>query len=124
MPWRLIAFLVVLALVVAFVGFNIQNTASISFGFYTLEAVPVFLSLFAAFFLGVLVMLPFTLGKRRRKGKQVKNSSTSPSETPKLTDESAGESSGESAGGGSKRRRKKGKNAAEAQGQKTGAPKV
>lgn len=120
MPWRLIAFLVVLALVVAFVGFNIQNTASISFGFYTLEAVPVFLSLFAAFFLGVLVMLPFTLGKRRRKGKQVKNSSTSPSETPKLTDESAGES----AGGGSKRRRKKKKNAAEAQGQKTGAPKV
>jgi uncharacterized integral membrane protein len=116
MPWRLIVFLIVLALVVAFAGFNIQNTASISFGFYTLEAVPVFLSLFAAFFLGILVMLPFTLGKRRGKGKQTKNTSTSPSEAPKLSDESAG--------GASKRRRKKGKNAAEEQVQSTGAPKA
>lgn len=107
MPWRLVLFLVVLAVVVAFAGFNIQNVASISFGFYTLESVPVFLSLFAAFFLGVLVMLPFTLRKRGKKGKQSKKASTTAGDTPKLTDESAS--------GGKKKRGKKGKKDAEEQ---------
>ncbi|MFP4483689.1 MAG: lipopolysaccharide assembly LapA domain-containing protein [Spirochaetaceae bacterium] len=98
MPWRLILFLIVLALVVAFAGFNTQNVATISFGFYSLDSVPVFLGLFAAFFLGVLVMLPFTLGRRRRgkaKGsgstqKGVKKGSNGGAEQPKLTGERDG----------------------------------
>lgn len=119
MPWRLILFLVVLALVVAFAGFNIQHTATISFGFYTLESVPIFLSLFAAFFLGVLVMLPFTLGRRRRHrkkdGGETKDSrkdSKKGAETPKLTEETrnaVGAGAGEEhAKAGKKARRKSG----------------
>jgi uncharacterized integral membrane protein len=116
MPWRLVVFLVVLALVVAFAGFNIQNVASISFGFYTLESVPVFLSLFAAFFLGVLVMLPFTLRRRGKKGKQAKKASTTAGEAPKLTDESAR--------GGKKKRGKKDKKVAEDRNRAPESPKV
>jgi uncharacterized integral membrane protein len=93
MPWRLVLFLIVLALVVAFAGFNIQNVASISFGFYTVEEVPVFLSLFAAFFLGVVVMLPFTFGRRVRSSRKKaggKDDSTGGADTPKLTEEGHG----------------------------------
>jgi uncharacterized integral membrane protein len=118
MPWRLILFLIVLALVVAFAGFNIQNTATISFGFYTLESVPIFLSLFASFFLGVLVMLPFTLGRRRRnrkkgggEAKDAKKDSKKSAETPKLTEETrnaVGAGTGEEhAKAGKKARRKR-----------------
>ncbi len=97
MPWRLVLFLVVLALVVAFAGFNLQNVASVSFGFYTLQEVPVFLSLFSAFFLGVIVMLPFTFGRRsrsaRKKGGRDKSGakdSKTAAITPKTSKESHG----------------------------------
>jgi uncharacterized integral membrane protein len=64
MPWKLIVFLLIIGLVLAFVGFNAANTSDISFGFYRFEDVPIFVSLFAAFFLGVLVTLPFTVRRR------------------------------------------------------------
>ncbi|TVQ38406.1 MAG: hypothetical protein EA384_09320 [Spirochaetaceae bacterium] len=60
-------FLIVLGLVVVFAGFNAGNVADISFGFHTLEAVPIFMSLFAAFFLGALIVLPFTVFRRSKK---------------------------------------------------------
>jgi uncharacterized membrane protein len=72
-PWKLIAFLVLLGLILAFVGFNAANVSDISFGFYRLEDVPIFMSLFVAFALGVLVTLPFTLsGRSKRAGKRPK----------------------------------------------------
>lgn len=67
MPGRLIGFLVVLTVVVLFAGFNITNVSDISFGFYTLTKVPVFLSLFIAFLVGTFVMLPFAFRKRNTK---------------------------------------------------------
>jgi hypothetical protein len=45
----------------------------VSFGFYRFEEVPIFVSLFIAFFLGVLVTIPFTFRRR----------STRPSKRPK-----------------------------------------
>ena len=68
MPWRLIAFLIVLTIVVLFAGFNISNVSDISFGFYTVTKVPVFLSLFIAFLLGTFLVLPFAFRKRIAKG--------------------------------------------------------
>lgn len=68
MPWRLIAFLIVLTIVVLFAGFNISNVSDISFGFYTLTKVPVFLSLFISFLLGTFLVLPFAFKKRNAKG--------------------------------------------------------
>lgn len=70
MPWKLIAFLVVLALVVVFAGFNINNASDISFGFYTIEGVPIFVSLFCAFLLGVIVTIPVAVRFRSRRKKK------------------------------------------------------
>lgn len=66
-PWRLVLFLIVLGLFVAFAGLNAGHATDISFGFHTFESVPIFISLFAAFFLGALVVLPFTIFRRSKK---------------------------------------------------------
>ena len=67
MPWRMVLFLLFLGVVVTFAGFNAGNATDISFGFHTLEAVPIFISLFGAFFLGVLIVLPFAMFRRSKK---------------------------------------------------------
>ncbi|MCF7937643.1 MAG: lipopolysaccharide assembly protein LapA domain-containing protein [Spirochaetales bacterium] len=67
MPWRMIVFLIILAVLAVFAGLNIGNASDISFGFVVLEQVPVFLTIFLSFILGALFMFPFTLGVRRRK---------------------------------------------------------
>ncbi len=67
MPWKLLFYLVVLSVVVLFAGVNIRNVSDVSVGFHTFEDIPIFVSLFAAFFLGVLVTLPFTYVKYLRK---------------------------------------------------------
>ncbi len=71
MPWRFLVFLVVLALVVAFAGLNVAHRADVSFGFYTFEDVPVFLSVAVAYLLGALTILPFTLSKSYRKRRKL-----------------------------------------------------
>lgn len=67
MPWRLVLFLLFLGVVVAFAGLNAGNATDITFGFHTFEDVPIFISLFVAFFLGALIVLPFTLFRRSKK---------------------------------------------------------
>ena len=107
MPWKLLFFIIVLALVVTFVGLNVGNTSDISFGFHSFSDVPIFISLFAAFLLGVLVTLPATLWssnrgkktpkvKEKRKGGKKKRSaqlpeSTNESETSQSTAPSSGD---------------------------------
>lgn len=83
MPWRLIGFILLLALFLAFIALNLEHRTDISFGVVTIENVPVFLSLFGAFVLGVLVALPLTAraktrGFRRRLKKQSKDASSKP----------------------------------------------
>jgi uncharacterized integral membrane protein len=69
MPWKFVTVLVIVGIVLLFVAFNVNNTSDISFGFYKAEEVPIFLSLFIAFFLGFLVTLPFALSSSSRKTK-------------------------------------------------------
>jgi uncharacterized integral membrane protein len=72
MPWRLLSFLLVLALFVAFTALNVDHVADISFGFFAFERVPVFLSLFLSFLLGAIVMIPALMaGAFRRRKKAV-----------------------------------------------------
>lgn len=71
MPWRLIGLILLLALVVVFIGFNLDNSCDVSFGFYTMTAVPIYLSVLGAFALGMLMVLPLTF--RRRIVRQKKN---------------------------------------------------
>ncbi len=66
MPWRLVLFLFFLAIFVLFAGFNIGNDSDISFVFYTVHKVPIFVSLFVAFLLGALIVLPFSIGRSKR----------------------------------------------------------
>lgn len=67
MPWKLLFYLILLGIVLAFVGLNLTNTTDISVGFVTFEDVPVFLSLFVAFFLGVAVAIPAVMQSSSRK---------------------------------------------------------
>ena len=72
-PWRMLLFLVVLALVVVLFAANMEHRSSFSYVFGVLPEVPVFMALLVAFIAGALTMLPFTIGphrRRRRKHKQ------------------------------------------------------
>ena len=66
MPWRMLLFLMVLALVVVLFAANMEHRSSFSFIFGRLEQVPVFMALLVAFITGALTMLPFTIGSRRQ----------------------------------------------------------
>ncbi|MFP4432449.1 MAG: hypothetical protein ACOCW6_10580 [Spirochaetota bacterium] len=72
MPWKLFFVILLLGLVVTFVGLNAQNSTDISFGFTTLSDIPIYISLFSAFFIGVLITLPFTFRRRSKSNKEPK----------------------------------------------------
>ena len=85
MPWRLVVFIVILGLVVVFAGFNISNVSDVSFGFYKATDVPIFISLFFAFLIGVIIMVPFAVGRKKilgKKGKSTGVEDSSPVEIP------------------------------------------
>jgi uncharacterized integral membrane protein len=64
MEWKIIFFVVILGLALAFVGLNLNNRSDISVGFYVWKEVPVFFTAFFSFTLGVLSMLPFLFRRR------------------------------------------------------------
>jgi len=61
MPWRLILFIIIFALFLAFITINLGNQCDIHFGFTKLEAVPVFLTVFISFVLGLFSAFPLVL---------------------------------------------------------------
>ena len=67
--WRLIAFIIIFAVFLAFIVFNLENKCDVSFGIKTIENIPVFLTAFSSFVLGMLFAVPFVLsfGKKRKK---------------------------------------------------------
>ena len=67
MPWRLIIFVIILTIFMVFIGFNLENKCDISFGFAKFVEVPVFITIFASFILGLLCALPLVLHIKRRK---------------------------------------------------------
>jgi uncharacterized integral membrane protein len=67
--WRLLGFILIFAVFLAFIVFNLDNRCDISFGFATVKDMPVFITAFAAFFLGMLCAVPFFASMRRRKPK-------------------------------------------------------
>jgi len=71
MPWRLILFILIFGILLTFIMLNIgeYNRCDISFGFKTIPQVPVFLTIFISFFLGLLCALPLSLVKRKQKEK-------------------------------------------------------
>jgi hypothetical protein len=71
--WRLIGLALILAVLLGFIGLNLDNRCMISFGFWkTAEPIPVFLPVFAAFALGIFCSIPFAVSiglSRSRKNK-------------------------------------------------------
>ncbi|GHT70293.1 hypothetical protein FACS1894110_21580 [Spirochaetia bacterium] len=78
MPWRLIGFILIFAVFVAFIGFNLDNKSDISFGFTRVEQAPVYLTVFFSFALGMILAVPFVISIRSKKKLQ-KGESADPS---------------------------------------------
>ncbi len=70
MPWRLIGVVLVSALVLAFIGFNLGNACDLSVGFMSFKAVPVFMTALGGFAVGVLVSLPYAIAGSFKKKRQ------------------------------------------------------
>ena len=67
MPWRMLLFLVVLAVVVVLFAANMEHRSPFSYVLGTTAEVPVFMALLLAFIAGALTMVPFTIGPHRRR---------------------------------------------------------
>ncbi len=77
MPWKLILVLVLSSLVLIFIGFNLDNKVTISLGFVTWQAVPVFYVAMVSFFVGFLCALPL-FSRRKSKLNQDKDRTNLP----------------------------------------------
>jgi uncharacterized integral membrane protein len=74
MPLRLIEFILVFAVFLVFIAFNLENKCDINFGFRLMKDVPVFLTAFSSFIFGMLCAVPFIIGARaKKKAKAGKN---------------------------------------------------
>ncbi len=72
MKIKIVIIFIAISLEAVFAGLNLRNVSDISFGFIEFKDVPVFLSISVAFVAGAIVILPFTLFKKRIKTKSDK----------------------------------------------------
>ena len=66
MPIRLLLTLLVAVFAAVFTGFNLDNKCNVWL-FRTFEMVPVAITIIISLLTGVIIMLPFTIGKRGKK---------------------------------------------------------
>ena len=69
---RLILFILVFVVFLAFIVLNLNHTSDISFGFITFSDIPVFLSILCSFMLGMMLAIPLSFFLRRKKPAQPK----------------------------------------------------
>ena len=71
---RVVVFIIIFAVFICFIVLNLdeEHRCNISFGFYTLENIPIFLSSLTSFTLGMLVTIPMHLGRKKKKEKPEK----------------------------------------------------
>jgi uncharacterized integral membrane protein len=69
MPWRLIGFILLLAVFLVFIVFNLDNTCDVSFGFKVIPQVPVYLTSLFSFVLGLLWAIPSLVSLRIKMAK-------------------------------------------------------
>jgi uncharacterized integral membrane protein len=69
MPWRLILFIVIFAIFLGFVTFNLENKSDIYFWFNKtgFHDVPVFMTIFSSFVIGLLCALPVVMFIRKKQ---------------------------------------------------------
>jgi uncharacterized integral membrane protein len=74
MPWRLIVVIVIFAVFLAFITFNLENKCDINFWFkHGIEDVPVFITIFASFVLGLFCALSIILFYRKKHNEKPVN---------------------------------------------------
>jgi uncharacterized integral membrane protein len=73
MPWRLIALIIILAVLLAFITFNLSNRCDISFGIKVYKDIPVFLTIFTSFILGMLCALPIKISADKKHKETLKD---------------------------------------------------
>ena len=61
MPYRLIIAIVIFAVFMVFITFNLDNRCDINFGITKIEGVPVFITVFISFILGLFCTLPIAI---------------------------------------------------------------
>jgi len=67
MPWRLVKFIIIFAVLLFFIIFNYDNKSDINFGFFKIRDIPVFITVFASFLIGLLCVFPFLYRKNKKK---------------------------------------------------------
>jgi uncharacterized integral membrane protein len=83
MPWRLIGFILFFGIFLVFIAFNLGNNCDINFGFgVEFKDVPVFLTAFASFILGMLCAVPFVFSIRRKKKDKTAGKGGAPAALP------------------------------------------
>lgn len=82
MPWKLITFIAVMALVLLFVGFNLDNRCDISILFLSFHSVPVVITILSAYILGLVSALFLAIGRRSRPARQIPAGRTGASTVP------------------------------------------
>ncbi len=89
MPGKLIVFITILVIIVTFIGFNYSNSSNITFWpeKVVYEEVPIFVSFFIMYLIGVISVIPFIVGWRM-KNRQNKGSENSEGRTPNLCSKS------------------------------------
>jgi uncharacterized integral membrane protein len=67
MPWRLVVFIVLFVIFFLFIVLNLENKSDISFGFTVIRDIPVFVTAFSAFIVGMFCTLPFIFSFKSKK---------------------------------------------------------
>jgi len=69
MPWQLIRFIAVFTVFLLFIIANLGNRSNVNLGFVSFQDVPVFITAFCAFALGMALTIPYMAAAGRNKGK-------------------------------------------------------
>ncbi len=70
MPWKVIYFLIIVLLFGLFAGFNMKNTSDINLIFWKFQQIPIYISNLFSFLVGVVIILPFFIGSRKKLKKE------------------------------------------------------
>ena len=67
MPWRLICFILIFAVFLVFIAFNLDNNCNINLIAKEFTAVPIYLTALTSFVIGMLCAIPFIISVRKKK---------------------------------------------------------
>ena len=108
MPWKTIGYILIALILILFIAFNLHNTSDVSLIFFTIEAVPVFFTVFISMIIGSLLTIPLSiLFRRSPKEKKEKKQEDSLADIQAMLEPSASEAQTEASVPKKSRGRKK-----------------